>query len=159
VRPTIWAEGACARCLLAPPSGRRHRPSCHNHHVITSHLRYSSAKPVSKDTGSNGPPRIYFAGFGNRGALFAHAIRAVQPPLPLTLLLPSNRRFQHFVDNGGQIEIIEDGVSTIAEGFDAEVMPTQNPFSVKLYPSAKHYRLRTYAMGSRQKLMFKPKSS
>jgi ketopantoate reductase len=151
MRPTIWAKGACARCLLAPPSGRRRRPSCHNHYVITSHLRYSSAKPVSKDTGSNGPPRIHFAGFGNRGALFAHAIRAVQPPLPLTLLLPSNRRFQQFVDNGGQIEIIEDGVSTIAEGFDAEVMPTRNPFSVKLYPSTKHYRLRTYAMGSRQK--------
>jgi ketopantoate reductase len=55
------------------------------------------------------------------------------------------------VDNGGQIEIIEDGISTIAEGFDAEVMPTQNPFSVKLYPATKHYRLRTYAMGSRQK--------
>jgi ketopantoate reductase len=55
------------------------------------------------------------------------------------------------VDNGGQIEIIEDGVSTIARGFDAEVMPAQNPFSVKLYPSSKHYRLKTYAMGSRQK--------
>ena len=107
--------------------------------MILRFQRYSSTFRWSEEDAS----RIYVHGIGNLGRFIASSIARQELRPPTTFLVHSNSRLEQFVANNGEVELIEDNVSYVSDGFDIEIV--DGPL---IYNSSgsRSYRLKTLAL-------------
>ncbi|KAJ5043122.1 uncharacterized protein L3040_004507 [Drepanopeziza brunnea f. sp. 'multigermtubi'] len=71
---------------------------------------------------------------------------------PITFLVESNRKVEALHDSGGEIQLIRNGVSEVAWGFDVENVPESHYMSgAKNFASARHVQLKTLVLETHQK--------
>ncbi|KAN0103303.1 hypothetical protein V8E51_011616 [Hyaloscypha variabilis] len=80
--------------------------------------RYSSTSRWTEEDAS----RIYVHGLGNVDRFIANSLAPQEARPRTTFLVHSNQRIEHFVANNGDVEMIEDGVSYVCDGFDIEIV-------------------------------------
>ncbi|KAI9049286.1 hypothetical protein LZ554_007132 [Drepanopeziza brunnea f. sp. 'monogermtubi'] len=130
-------------------------PQCqHQHTARSSFLSVSGRQYSNKPTPwtEEQATRVYNLGLGATSQMFGFSFAKLERRPPITFLVESNRKVQALHDSGGEIELIRNGVSEVAWGFDVENVPESHYLSgAKKFASARHVQLKTLVLETHQK--------